>query len=53
MYRSLVGIYIILASLNHFERARRANVFPVTLGPHGSDMKDVISALQSTDKTLL
>lgn len=47
MYRSLMGIYAILAGMTVRERTRRANVFPITLGPHGSNFEDVIEALQS------
>lgn len=47
MYRSLMGVYIIFAGLNARERSRQANVFPLTLGPHGSDFNDVVEALQS------
>lgn len=45
MYRALMGFYFVNASLNHVERARRANVTPLTLGPHGSSMGDVVDAL--------
>ncbi|KAI9749068.1 MAG: hypothetical protein M4579_007019 [Chaenotheca gracillima] len=46
MYRSLIGLYLIFAGLNSRERFRRANVFPVTLGPHGSNFRNVVKALQ-------
>ena len=45
--RSLMGMYLIPASLPFSERQRRANVFPLTLGPHGSNFSDVIGALKS------
>ena len=44
--RSLMGMYLIMASFTFRERARRANVLPLTLGPHGSNFADVIAALQ-------
>ncbi|KAI9747998.1 MAG: hypothetical protein M4579_007339 [Chaenotheca gracillima] len=43
---SLMGVYIILAGMNIAERFRRANVFPITLGPHGSNFEDVVKALR-------
>jgi hypothetical protein len=46
-YRTLMGIYYMFASLNFQERNRRQNVLPITLGPHGSNLDDVIRALQS------
>jgi hypothetical protein len=46
MYRSLIGIYIIPACLDAIERAKRNNVYPITLGPHGSNLADVISTLK-------
>jgi hypothetical protein len=46
-YRSLMGIYLIPAALSFQERARRANVFPLALGPHGSNFADVISAMKA------
>lgn len=45
MYRSLMGFYFINAGLSYIERARRTNVLPLTLGPHGSNMKDVVNAI--------
>ncbi|KAI9748387.1 MAG: hypothetical protein M4579_007241 [Chaenotheca gracillima] len=45
MYRSLMGVYLVLASMNNRDRMRRANIFPLTLGPHGSDFEDVIMAI--------
>ena len=44
-YRSLMGIYLLFAAFSFHERNRRANVFPLTLGPHGSNFNDVIAAL--------
>ena len=44
-YRSLMGFYITFAAFTARERTRRANVLPVTLGPHGSNFEDVVRAL--------
>ncbi|KAL9035756.1 MAG: hypothetical protein Q9180_004684 [Flavoplaca navasiana] len=46
-YRSLMGVYLFLAPLTFHERMRRVNVFPLTLGPHGSNLDDVLDALTS------
>ena len=46
MYRSLLGIYFIFAGLPVKERKRRSNVFPLTFGPHGSELKDICDALK-------
>ena len=46
MYRSLMGIYATIAALNWRERKRRANVFPLALGPHATDFADVIKVLE-------
>ncbi|KAI8171048.1 hypothetical protein KHU50_005759 [Colletotrichum sp. SAR 10_65] len=46
-YRSLVGVYLIIAALNGLDRHRAANIFPITLSPHGSNFDDTIRALQS------
>lgn len=46
MYRSLMGIYVTMAGLSWRERKRRANVLPLTLGPHASDFTDVIKILE-------
>lgn len=45
-YRSLIGFYYILAGMNQYKRVRRANVFLVTLGPHGSNFADVVKAIR-------
>jgi len=45
-YRSLMGMYVINAALTYLERTRRANVLPLTLGPHGSNFADVCAALE-------
>lgn len=46
-YRSLVGVYLILGVLQHHERNRRANVFPVTLSPHGSNLNSALIRIDS------
>jgi hypothetical protein len=46
-YRSLVGVYVIPAGLDGDDRHRPANIFPITLSPHGSNFNDVAGALQS------
>ncbi|KAN0117108.1 hypothetical protein V8E51_003085 [Hyaloscypha variabilis] len=45
MYRSLLGVYIILASLNLRQRSRRVNIFPLTLGSHASKFDDALSSI--------
>lgn len=45
-YRSLIGIYFILAALNIYERNRRVNVSPLTLGPYSSNFVDVVEAIR-------
>lgn len=45
MYRSLMGVYLVNASLTRRERDRRANLLPLTLGPHRSSMTDVVSVI--------
>lgn len=47
MYRTLMGVYLIIAAFSFVERARRSNVLPLTLGPHGSNFDDVVASLQS------
>lgn len=47
MYRTLMGVYLIIAAFTFRERSRRSNVLPLTLGPHGSNFSDVVNALQA------
>ena len=47
MYRTLMGMYLIIAAFSFRERARRANVLPLTLGPHGSNFPDVVGSLSA------
>jgi hypothetical protein len=46
MYRSIMGIYMIPACLSAADRAKPVNIYPITLGPHGSNFRDVIASLQ-------
>ena len=46
-YRSLMGIYFLMAAFSAKERSRMSNVLPLTLGPHGSNMTDVVNSLHS------
>ncbi|KAI1811386.1 hypothetical protein GGS20DRAFT_588590 [Poronia punctata] len=41
MHKSIMGIYLGIASLKRADRLRQMNVMPVTLGPHGSNDDDV------------
>lgn len=50
MYRSLIGIYMFAAGLSAKERARRHNILPLTLGPHGTMFKDVVESLDGLHK---
>ena len=45
-YRSLMGFYQTPGALSFSDRNRRANVLPITLGPHGSNFEDVVDALK-------
>jgi hypothetical protein len=45
MYRTVMGVYLTLASMNIRHRTRQANMFPLTLGPHASNFGDVISGI--------
>lgn len=50
-YRSLIGFYCILAGISFYKRARRTNVFPITLGPYRSNFVAVVNAI--SDKGLI
>ncbi|KOC15938.1 hypothetical protein AFLA70_169g002151 [Aspergillus flavus AF70] len=45
VYHSTMGIYLIPAGLSADHRAKRRNLFPITLGPHGTNFTDVIESL--------
>ena len=44
MYRALKAFYLIPANLDYSERRKIANVFTLTLGPHGAKFSDVVEA---------
>lgn len=44
MYRALKAFYLIPACLSYDERRKLANVFTLSLGPHGADLNDVVEA---------
>ena len=46
-YRTLMGMYFIFTGLPFHKRARRANVFPFTIGPHGSNFSNVVDGVRS------
>ena len=46
-YRSLVGIYAMIASLAIKERQRPSNMFPLSLSPHGSNLDDAVRAIHN------
>lgn len=48
MYRSLTGVYIMSAALTIDERKKSSNAHTVTLGPHGSDLKEVMTCLRTS-----
>lgn len=47
-----LGIYLIPSNLPLRERTRLVNVFPITLGPHGSKLDDVLACLEPSTKRL-
>ncbi|KAI0192419.1 hypothetical protein F4808DRAFT_475793 [Astrocystis sublimbata] len=56
MYKSIMGVYIIIIALPKGEHGRQINIFPLTFGPHGSNFTDVMKALEpmkALDKVLL
>lgn len=56
MYRTLMGVYLTLASQNLRQRTRRANIFPLTLGPHASSLNELMTSIKGLlqlDKGLL
>lgn len=44
MYRALKAFYLIPACLEYSERRKLANVFTLSLGPHGAKIEDVVEA---------
>ncbi|KAH8746167.1 hypothetical protein F5882DRAFT_237250, partial [Hyaloscypha sp. PMI_1271] len=47
LYRTLIGIYTILVGFSSKEYSRRANVFPIILGPYRSNFNNIINILVS------
>ncbi|KAI1102952.1 hypothetical protein F4804DRAFT_247491 [Jackrogersella minutella] len=41
MHKSIMGIYLSIASLKRADRHRQMNVMPITMGPHSSNDDDV------------
>lgn len=52
MYRSLTGIYVIMATLNHRERARSEAMYTMAFGPHATNFSDVMDAIAPQLKDL-
>lgn len=52
MYRALKAFYIIPVCLSYAERRKVANVFTLTLGPHGAEMKDVVEGFRKPIRKL-
>ena len=52
MHKSIEGIYIFLTNLQPAESNWQVNVFPLTLGPHGSNPNDVVDAIRPYWATL-
>lgn len=55
-YRSLMSIYLIIEAFTFHERARRANVFSLTLESHESNFNEVVrvlTSLRSLDEDIL
>ena len=46
MYRAFKAFYLIPACLPYEERRKLANVFTLTLGPHGAKINDVVEAFR-------
>lgn len=47
MYRALMGFYMLNGAFTIIERRRRTNIFPLTIGPHGSNLEGVVQAIGS------
>ena len=52
MHKSIEGVYIFLANLEPREGNSQVNVFPLTLGPHGCNFRDVVEAISPHWRTL-
>lgn len=46
IYRILIDVYTNIASFTFRKRARRVNIFPITLGPYSSNLVNIINALK-------
>ncbi|TFB02594.1 hypothetical protein CCMA1212_005569 [Trichoderma ghanense] len=46
-HKSLVGVYLSPAALTLSERQIQSHMFPLTLGPHGSNFDDVVRSLST------
>lgn len=56
MYKALMGVYNEITALPKAEHSRQINIFPLTLGPHGSNLVDVMKTLEpmtALDKGLI
>jgi hypothetical protein len=52
MYRALKAFYWIPAALPYGERRKIANVFTLTLGPHGARVEDIIACFREASSEL-
>jgi hypothetical protein len=46
MHKSVMGVYLQIVALPRREHASQNNIFPITLGPHGSNFEDVMKTLE-------
>ncbi|KAI0483356.1 hypothetical protein GGR56DRAFT_663844 [Xylariaceae sp. FL0804] len=56
IHKSIIGVYNEIFALPEVESSRQLNIFPLTLGPHGSNFHKVIRALEpmrALDKGLM
>ena len=52
MHKAIEGVYIFMANMKHQEANSQTNVLPLTLGPHGCNLKDVVKAIRPYWQTL-
>ena len=52
MYRALKAFYLIPACLDYQERRKLANVFTLSLGPHGAKIEEVVEAFSKPIRIL-
>lgn len=43
----MIGFYYILVYISFYKRARRVNVFPVTLRPYGSNFATIVNTISN------